>query len=557
MAQLYEQIRNKLLEAKENISANRTWLGTKLGREAIQLAGTNDDFTIADVVGIRNELADLFFHARLFEEAQSLDGDIEAELVDLSDAEEKEGFQELLEIRQSGYPQTAESSDNSSDRASVFKKDFNFPAQSLMEQSIPQFHQRPEQPTHSFQPGSPKAAESPMKSVEIPRNLELSESTSKPKDDLQGGGLDSVDSTGTQDNTTSISEFLSNDLNTLEGKADEWFSHLTTKTHPFIRGEREKFQKEGYVKVRIAILDTGFANKTAQDKQKTQMFSAKVKKCLSFLPGADGNTDGEGHGTNVAYQLSRVCPNAQIYSFRVASRVQNRLEADQGAVVSAIEAAIREEVDIINMSFGWEYEYSNVESALETAQKQGILLFASVSNFGALSVNNILYPARSKFVIPVDAADGLGDPAPTHSSTEIGEILRRYTAPGRAVKGVGNTRVNGTSFASPIAAGISALVLEFARQTPLGRDAEIFRYLKRKEGMMRILALMQIQKTGAKFYFLRPWDLLSDIKGTFGGDGESNSKRFSVARHIIEALRSNYGHEVGETILEDAVVAKK
>ena len=308
--------------------------------------------------------------------------------------------------------------------------------------------------------------------------------------------------------------------------------------------------------MRIAILDTGFACSTEEQKKKTRSFSDKVKRFESFLENAkpgDGEKDEIGHGTAVAYQLTRVCPNAELYIGRVGKLVNNEWTADSGAVVRALEKACDPwGVDIINMSFGWEDQDDKVHSALSYAQDKGILLYASVSNFGVLGNNNILYPARSPYVIPVDAADGLGEPASTNSSSESGLIIERFTAPGVRVKGpIGSERVSGTSLASPIAAGIAALVLEFARQPPLGCDKDVTKYLKRKDGMVGIFRLMQNQKTSENFKFLCPWYLLSDKKGTYGGNGEPSSRRYYVARRIIEDLRREFGPSIGEKVLLD------
>jgi subtilisin family serine protease len=174
--------------------------------------------------------------------------------------------------------------------------------------------------------------------------------------------------------------------------------------------ENNIFKISGKDKVRIAIFDSGFAYKS----QETQSFAAKVFKRMSFLEGdANGNVDNTMHGTHVIYQVYRVAPNARLYSCRVADRG----DADEAAVVRALEWAVgkndqgippERQVDVINKSFEWEHEEAKVEQALQAAQNAGILLFAAVSNFGALGVNSVLYPARSKFVIAVDAADGWG-----------------------------------------------------------------------------------------------------------------------------------------------------
>lgn len=244
-----------------------------------------------------------------------------------------------------------------------------------------------------------------------------------------------------------------------------------------------------------------------------------------------------------------------LYSYRIAKLDEDRkVKADKQAVIRALKAAIGQ-VDIINMSFGWEHVDRDVNDALHTAQENGILLFASVSNFGALIMTDVLFPASSAYVIAVDAADGLGNPASFNSAAEAADSpnIDRFSAPGEKVLGVGGKRVSGSSFASPIVAGIAALVLEFARQQPLCRDDLVSAHLKTRLGMASILRLMHKRKTAERFLFLRPWGLLVDPKGTYGGDGESKSKRFDVSRRIIEELRRVYGYDekIGDAVLED------
>jgi subtilisin family serine protease len=299
--------------------------------------------------------------------------------------------------------------------------------------------------------------------------------------------------------------------------------------------------------VRVAILDTGFSQRTQFECVSTRSFSGKISKIYSFIPGekpTDGDIDGEGHGTDVLFQVSRVCPNARLYSYRVSRRVNGTLIADRTAVLSALEQAMKDKVDVINMSFWWLYDDEEVERALRTAQDAGILLFASVSNFGATSDRSIFYPASSPHVIAIDAADGLGDPASFNSPTLSGDIKARFTAPGLGVPGVIQPRRNGTSFASPIAAGIAALVLEFANQYPLAGDPAI-NFLRKREGMELILKKMQVQKTSDSFMFLKPWELLVDNGGLAGGSGGPGSRRYYVASVIAEELRRKYGYNRG------------
>lgn len=74
-------------------------------------------------------------------------------------------------------------------------------------------------------------------------------------------------------------------------------------------------------------------------------------------------------------------------------------------------------------------------------------------------------------------------------------------------------RKSGTSFATPIAAGLTALVLEYANQrnkeSPGSIDEELMKTLHTRDGMVKILAMMGTPDAGG-FMFLRPWVLWGD-----------------------------------------------
>jgi hypothetical protein len=280
----------------------------------------------------------------------------------------------------------------------------------------------------------------------------------------------------------------------------------------------------------------------------TQSFSGKVTKRMTFIASDNQNSDdidSEYHGTNVVYQLSRVCPNAYLYSYRVAQRNQEgKIEANADAVIAALKQAKEDGINVVNMSFGWPHEIEEIESALRLAQDSGILLFASASNDGLLGNRNILFPSSSKYVTTVDAADGLGEPAAFNTPMRGTDIKVRFTAPGDGILGFAGNPINGSSYSSPIAAGIAALVLEFASQTPLAGDNAI-QFLRKTDGMQTVLRMMQDQKIEASFMFLKPWSLLSDDRGRAGGDGGPASWRAYVAMRIAESLRKRYGNYQG------------
>ena len=110
------------------------------------------------------------------------------------------------------------------------------------------------------------------------------------------------------------------------------------------------------------------------------------------------------------------------------------------------------------MSIG-SHEYSSIlEEEVNKAYEDGLLIFASAGNDGNISKDSISYPAKFQNVIAVGALDQLGKRADFSS---IGPDLE-LMAPGVDITTTYNDDsygiVSGTSFSSPHAVGVAALI---------------------------------------------------------------------------------------------------
>jgi hypothetical protein len=70
-------------------------------------------------------------------------------------------------------------------------------------------------------------------------------------------------------------------------------------------------------------------------------------------------------------------------------------------------------------------------------------------------------------------------------------------------------RKSGTSYATPIAAGITALVMDFMRQCSEA-DPRLVMRLKEKRAMEAVLRLMCTERDG--FDYIAPWNLFNDLR---------------------------------------------
>lgn len=164
----------------------------------------------------------------------------------------------------------------------------------------------------------------------------------------------------------------------------------------------------------------------------------------------------------------------------------------------AINHAVDEwDVDIISMSFGWpssEFDdHATLQAAIDKAYFKKILIFAAASNSGARLAR--AYPASSSQVICVHSTNTYGSRSDFSPTAQLNTI--NIATVGESVQSAWPTLLcdeqnasecvksrSGTSYATPILAGISAFLLQYARLNLPETDAQ---ELKRKEKMEALL----------------------------------------------------------------------
>jgi subtilisin family serine protease len=224
--------------------------------------------------------------------------------------------------------------------------------------------------------------------------------------------------------------------------------------------------------VTVAVIDTGV------DVDHPGLTCANLDKkgnCVSALAPSsmwadfvDGdNVPSEepgaayGHGTGVAGIIVQMAPEARILPIRALGPDGS---GDVASVVQAIDHALLEGVDVINLSLGTDVPVESLRAMLELAASQGVYVFASAGNAGQ---EGITYPAslgteRSKLghqligVSSVDVNDVKTDWANYGTELEmVAPGLEIHTLAPDAQRGVWS----GTSFSTPMAAGAMTLAL--------------------------------------------------------------------------------------------------
>ncbi|KAI0401131.1 hypothetical protein F4802DRAFT_619154 [Xylaria palmicola] len=257
-------------------------------------------------------------------------------------------------------------------------------------------------------------------------------------------------------------------------KAEVWLSKIKESDvteHVFSAFRRKELAGR---RIRIAILDTGYDPDAVffdrNRKRHLQGWKDYVEKDQQ-LP-----KDEDGHGTHVLSVLMKVAPAADVFVARVTRDTPDLQNATRN-IAQAIEWAWKDcKADIINMSFGFDEEiYVDgtriVSNAILTAlleTNQRILFFAAAANDGGN--RNEMFPASNMNVLSIRGTDDYGwaqrfNPPPDYNSATCFMTLG-LDVPGASLTTSEHEGADvcksGTSVATPIAAGIAAMLLGYA-----------------------------------------------------------------------------------------------
>ncbi|MEU6858415.1 S8 family serine peptidase [Glycomyces sp. NPDC046736] len=180
---------------------------------------------------------------------------------------------------------------------------------------------------------------------------------------------------------------------------------------------------------------------------------------------AFGQSDPVGHGTAVAGLIAGrtasghpgIAPDAEILPVRVLDD-ENRYH-DSAMVGAAVEWAVDNGADVINLSLGGQTDSAPFAEALAYAERHDVIVVACTGNHHEDGGGEeVWFPARLPDVLAVTGTDDAGRRWPTAVTGEGTDLA----APGAELlapaPGGGHKTVTGTSFASAIVAGAAALV---------------------------------------------------------------------------------------------------
>jgi serine protease len=216
----------------------------------------------------------------------------------------------------------------------------------------------------------------------------------------------------------------------------------------------------------VAVIDTGFRTSGMSDSPKNLLTG------YDFWGGDSNPNDFIGHGTHVSNTVAERtdngigCAGAAFNARILPCKVFPDYDAGayEGDIIDAINWAVDQGADVINMSLGGGGYVGQTKTAINNAVDNECLVFVASGNDGERDVD---YPARYDEAIAVGATNqhSVGESPRRSSFSNYGPGLD-ITAPGANIvqetfngSSVGFYGAYGTSSASPHAAAVGALLV--------------------------------------------------------------------------------------------------
>lgn len=192
----------------------------------------------------------------------------------------------------------------------------------------------------------------------------------------------------------------------------------------------------------------------------------------TFVAGVIAAQVGNGLGTD------GVAPDVTLLPIGITKNG----DATIAMLIQAIDYAVEQGVDVINISLGSKARNESLEEACRRALDAGIIVVAAGGNYNAWesqSSSTYMYPASFDGVVSVSACKQDGAGAVFDSSYSYFNDKITVAAPGSGIQSLypgGGTAVkNGTSFAAPMVTAMAAM----AKQRSRDLTPEVFTHLLR------------------------------------------------------------------------------
>ncbi|MBM7577846.1 S8 family serine peptidase [Jeotgalibacillus terrae] len=208
--------------------------------------------------------------------------------------------------------------------------------------------------------------------------------------------------------------------------------------------------------VKIGIIDSGIAAHN----------DLRIAGGASFVNYTSSYRDDNGHGTHVAgiasaldnqIGIKGIASGADVYALKAFDHTGT---GTLSSMIAALDWAVKNEIDIVNMSLGSEYDSSAARRAIQQAEAEGVLMIASSGNNGQKSGHEVSYPAAYPETIAVGAVDRNRNYASFSSIGPAVDLAAPGTDIGSTYLNDRYVRMSGTSMAAPYVTGAAALLME-------------------------------------------------------------------------------------------------
>ncbi len=224
--------------------------------------------------------------------------------------------------------------------------------------------------------------------------------------------------------------------------------------------------------VKVAIIDTGI---DYSHPDLMENYRGGYNFITETAPPLDDSSNS--HGTHVAGIIAAkdngtgvvgVAPDAELYALKVLDHLGF---GSLSGVIAAIEWAIANKMDVINLSLGGlPVDFPPLKDVCDRAVAAGIVMVAAAGNSG---IEQVDYPAAYESVIAVSSVDRNDQRAASSSYGSAVELA----APGvdilSTVRGGGYATLSGTSQAVPHVVGAAALVISQGIQDANGNGTRV------------------------------------------------------------------------------------
>ncbi|KAH8721239.1 Minor extracellular protease Epr [Beauveria bassiana] len=210
---------------------------------------------------------------------------------------------------------------------------------------------------------------------------------------------------------------------------------------------------------------TALPHKREPGPKRAKEFMSRMQK---FAISVDDCEDYHGHGTTVAKILLEAAPQAEIYIAKVTN--SSTVSDDElHNVRKAINWAVQVwDADIINLSLAMRVESRDIDEALSHALLPGSKIIFAAAHNNAGHHEGPSWPGRKLGIIAIHCTDGDGQPLSTNASVGREDYFATLGLDIPIKEQFATTKsqyvyASGVSYATPIAAGIAANMLEILR----------------------------------------------------------------------------------------------